>query len=210
MLQPDPTAPARDNAPAAGGPEGDLVQQDKNGTKNPVAFARQHGVAEPLAQESPYSDETLLHEAVPQSDTATSEVALPDGARPSGEIELKLLVADDRLADFNAAPIIATNARNKGARKHLKSVYYDTPERTLRRNGLSVRVRQSGAQFVQTVKAEVGDDPLWRGEWEASVPSIVPDVGLAMPFIPVKLRSDLERHPLEAVFPAAIHRHVRI
>jgi hypothetical protein len=33
-----------------------------------------------------------------------------------GEIELKLLVADDRLADFNAAPIIATNARNKGTR----------------------------------------------------------------------------------------------
>ena len=112
MLQPDPTAPARDGAPAVGGAEGDLVQQDRNATENPVAFARQHGGAEPPSQESPYSDETL-----PQSDTATSEVAPPDGASaPSGEIELKLLVADDRLADFNAAPIIATNARNKGTR----------------------------------------------------------------------------------------------
>ena len=138
------------------------------------------------------------------------EVALPDGVSPSGEIELKLLVADDRLADFNAAPIIATNARNKGTRKHLKSIYYDTPERTLRRNGLSLRVRQSGARFVQSVKAEFGDDPLRRGEWEATVPSIDPDVGLAIPFIPAKLRSDLERHQLEAVFTADIHRRTRI
>ena len=205
MLQPDPTAPARDDAPAVGGAEGDLVQQDRNATENPVAFARQHGGAEPPSQESPHSDETL-----PQSDTATSEVALPDCAMPSGEIELKLLVADDRLADFNAAPIIATNARNKGTRKHLKSVYYDTPERALRRNGLSLRVRQSGARFVQSVKAEFGDDPLRRGEWEATVPSIDPDVGLAIPFIPARLRSDLERHQLEAVFTADIHRRTRI
>src|SRR6516164_7946233 len=211
MLQPDPTAPARDDAPAVGGPEGDLVQQDKNGTENPVACARQHAVAEPPAQEPPCSDETLLYEALPQTDTATLEVALPDGASaPSGEIELKLLVADDRLADFNAAPIIATNARNKGTRKHLKSVYYDTPERTLRRNGLSLRVRQSGARFVQSVKAEFGDDPLRRGEWEATVPSIDPDLGLAIPFIPPNLRADLERHQLEAVFTADIHRRTRI
>jgi hypothetical protein len=135
MLQPDPTAPARDNAPALGGPEGDLVQKDRNRTENLVAFAKQYGGAEPPSQEVPYSDETLLREALPQRDTATLEVALPDGARPGGEIELKLLVADDHLADFNAAPIIATNARNKGTRKHLKSVYYDTPERALRRNG---------------------------------------------------------------------------
>src|SRR6516165_2671540 len=210
MLQPDPTAPARDDAPAVGGPEGDLVQKDENGTENPIAFARQHAVAEPPAQESPCSDETLLREAQPQSDTARLEAALPDGARPGGEIELKLLVADDRLADFNAAPIIATNARNKGTRKHLKSVYYDTPERALRRNGLSLRVRQSGARFVQSVKAEFEDYPLRRGQWEANVPSIDPDVGLAIPFIPANLRSDFERHQLEAVFTADIHRRTRI
>jgi len=75
MLQPDPTAPARDDAPAVGGPEGDPVQQDKIGTENPIAFAGQHGVAEPPAQESPCSDATLLHEAVPQSDTATGSPA---------------------------------------------------------------------------------------------------------------------------------------
>jgi inorganic triphosphatase YgiF len=60
------------------------------------------------------------------------------------------------------------------------------------------------------VKTEFGDDPPRRGEWEASVPSIDPDLGLATPFIPAKLRSDLERHQLEAVFTADIHRRTRI
>jgi triphosphatase len=63
---------------------------------------------------------------------------------------------------------------------------------------------------VQTVRAEFGDDPFRRGEWEASVPSIAPDVRLAIPFISEKLHSDLERHQLEAVFTADIHRHARI
>jgi triphosphatase len=60
------------------------------------------------------------------------------------------------------------------------------------------------------VKAESTDDPIRRGEWEASVPSVAPDVGLAMPLIPAKVRADLEGQPLEAVFDADIHRHARI
>jgi inorganic triphosphatase YgiF len=192
------------------GLRGDLAPQDEKRTEASVASAGQQGTAEPAAQEPPV-EEALLREAIARSEAAASEVARLDDAAPSGsEIELKLLVDADRLADFNAAPIIATNARNKGTRKHLKSVYYDTPERTLRRNGLSLRVRQSGARFVQTVKAEFAGDPLRRGEWEASVPSMAPDIGLAMPFIPARLHSDVRRHQLEAVFTADVHRHARI
>ncbi|MCP3465297.1 CYTH and CHAD domain-containing protein [Bradyrhizobium sp. CCGUVB23] len=151
-------------------------------------------------------DEAPPHGEKPAPDISPSRDAAPGAA----EFELKLLVDADRLADFNAAPIIAANARNKGTRKHLKAVYYDTPKRALQRNGLSFRVRQSGARFTQTVKAESGDDPLRRGEWEASVPSTAPDIALALPFIPDKLPADLERHPLEAVFTTDIHRHQRI
>ena len=104
----------------------------------------------------------------------------------------------DRLAGFNEAPVIADNARNKGSRKHLKAIYYDTADQILRKNGLSLRVRQSGQRFVQTMKAEDGDDPLRRGEWEASVASFTPDVGLAMPFVPAKLREALTAQPLRA------------
>ncbi|TYL84875.1 CYTH and CHAD domain-containing protein [Bradyrhizobium cytisi] len=133
-----------------------------------------------------------------------------DAGPPTTEIELKLIVAPDRLAGFNDAPIIATNMRNKGTRKHLKAVYYDTPKRALRRDGFSFRVRQSGARFTQTVKAEFGNDPLRRGEWEAAVPSMAPDIALVMPLVSDKLRADLERHPVEAVFSSDVHRHQRL
>jgi inorganic triphosphatase YgiF len=156
----------------------------------------------------------------PGPELADGAIAAPDAdPAPNGsgnvapaatEIELKLLVDADRLADFGKCAVIAANARNKGSRKHLKAVYYDTPKRTLQRNGLTLRVRRSGARFTQTVKAELGNDPLRRGEWEARVPSIAPDLALALPFIPEKLRADLERHPLEAVFSTDIHRHQRI
>lgn len=144
------------------------------------------------------------------AEPATSDGFAPGAKPPATEIELKLLVEPDHLADFNDAAVVATHARSKGTRKHLKSIYYDTPERTLRRNGLSLRVRQSGARFVQTVKLESAGDPLRRGEWEASVPSADPDLALAMPFIPEELRSEIEHDGLEAVFIADIHRHERI
>jgi inorganic triphosphatase YgiF len=145
------------------------------------------------------------------AEAMTQETASPRDVAPhTTEIELKLLVASDRLADFNDAPIIAAHARNKGTRKHLKAVYYDTPKRALRRSGLSFRVRQSGARFTQTVKTETANDPLRRGEWEASVPSMAPDVALALPFFPEKLRDDLAHHPLEAVFTTDIRRHQRM
>lgn len=211
MLEPDGTILPRDEGErAVSGLEDDLVQSDKKGAEDPAATAKCE-IAETRLQETPRIAGTLLHEAVQQSDTAPSDVFLPAAATLSGtEVELKLLVDADRLADLNAASIIVANARSKGTRRHLRSIYYDTPERTLRRNGLSLRVRQSGARFVQTVKAECADDPFRRGEWEANVASIAPDVGLAMPFVPVKLRSDLRRHQLEAVFNADIHRHARI
>ncbi|BBO11633.1 CYTH and CHAD domain-containing protein [Bradyrhizobium sp. TM102] len=205
MLKSDAT-PAR-KTPSA--PDGNPVPKDNNRTQVVAGFLRQIEPAEPGAEpaivEGAVSDQTPSQDAPPAPEPTRSSLA----AHP-GEIELKLLVDADRMAHFNAAPVIAANARNKGSRKHLKSVYYDTPDRMLRRNGLSLRVRQSGARFVQTVKTDVADDPLRRGEWEASVASLAPDLALAMPFIPEKLRSHLEAQPLEAIFTADVHRHARM
>ncbi|WP_298242135.1 CYTH and CHAD domain-containing protein [uncultured Bradyrhizobium sp.] len=191
-------------------PHGIPVPKDNKRTQVIAGFLRHIEPAEPGAEpavvEGAVIDQTPSQDTTPTPQAAQSTVA----AHPAGEIELKLLVDADRIADFDAAPVIAANARNKGVRKHLKSVYYDTPQRTLRRNGLSLRVRQNGARFVQTVKTEAADDPLRRGEWEASVPSLAPDFALAMPFFPEKLRGSLQTHPLEAVFTADIHRHARM
>ena len=206
MLKSDAT-PARKTLSA---PDGNPVRKDNKRAQAVAGFLRQIGQAEPATEgaivEGAVIDQTPSQNAAPALEPTQSNVAV----RPAGEIELKLLVEADRMAHFNAAPVVAANARNKGSRKHLKAVYYDTPERLLRRNGLSLRVRQSGARFVQTVKTEAADDPLRRGEWEASVASLAPDLALAMPFIPEKLRGHLEAKPLEAVFTTDIHRHARM
>lgn len=193
---------------AVAGPTSDLTLHGKKGNETPAAASAQ-APAEPSTHQPVNPGEIPAQEA-PQSDVATAPSS-PGHAEPRDvEIELKLLVDADRLAHFNDAPVISANARNKGARKHLKSVYYDTPERTLWRNGLTLRVRQNGARFVQTVKVGFRDDPLRRGEWEASVSSLAPDIALAMPFIPEKLRADIESSRVEAVFTADIRRHQRM
>lgn len=197
-------APASPGVRNAAGSAGDLTVHGKKGLEG-AAAAHPQAPTEPPQQ--PANAGEIPAEQAPQEPPA----AAPDDAEPHGvEIELKLLVDADDLAGFNAAPVIAAHARSKGARKHLKSVYYDTPERTLWRNGLTLRVRQNGARFVQTVKSEQRDDPLRRGEWEASVRSMAPDVALAMPFFPEELRAELESEGLAPVFTADIRRHTRM
>ncbi|WP_024514057.1 CYTH and CHAD domain-containing protein [Bradyrhizobium sp. Tv2a-2] len=180
------------------------VPSDKRGMESDVAAGKESEIAEQTGPPAPGTRR-------PRRKPVAPDVAEQHEAAPSDtEIELKLVVDPEQLAGFNEASIIAANARSKGSRKHLKTIYYDTPEQKLRRQGLTLRVRQSGTRFTQTVKTESDDDPLTRGEWEASVPSTAPDVALAAPFIPAKLRDDLERHALEPVFTSDIHRHQRL
>jgi inorganic triphosphatase YgiF len=201
---------ARDHIGAAEPDGGAAQQQDKNGMQGAVASAPEQIPAVSLASEPAPIEADVRHDASPPAEQASTDTVAPPASPPATEIELKLLVDPDGLADFNEAGVIASHARSKGTRKHLKSVYYDTPTQTLRRNGLSLRVRQSGTRFVQTVKLESAGDPLRRGEWEASVPSSSPDLVLAMPFIPEDLRSEIEQDGLEAVFSTDIHRHQRL
>ncbi|WP_407118676.1 CHAD domain-containing protein [Bradyrhizobium sp. LMG 9283] len=205
MLKSDST-PAR-KTPS--GPGGNHAPKENKRAQVVAGFLRQ---IEPAGSGAEPGIEGAVSDRTPSQEmTADLKPTEPSAiARPAGEIELKLLVDADRMADFSAAPVIAANARNNGTRKRLKSVYYDTPERALRRAGLSLRVRQSGTRFVQTVKTDAADDPLRRGEWEASVASLAPDPALALPFIPEKLHGHLGAQPLEAVFTADIHRHTRI
>src|SRR5262249_46651379 len=117
MLKSDAT-PAR-KSPSA--PDGIAVPKDNKRTQVIAGFLRQRDAAEPGAEraivEGAVIDQTPSHDATP-----APEPAQPNAA--AREIELKLLVDAERMAQFNAAPVIAANARNKGARKHLKSVYY--------------------------------------------------------------------------------------
>ena len=61
--------------------------------------------------------------------------------------------------------------------ERLTSTYYDTPDSALKQRGLTLRVRDQGGHFLQTVKK--GDlaagDLLTRGEWEDRVAEGRPD-----------------------------------
>lgn len=196
MRDSDATASVRGNGRLAVGPGRVPAAAMRNGLDASAALDIHREPATPPSE-------------VPSLASAPAAIVLPE-VPPGNEIELKLLVAPGHLGDFEDAPVMSAHARNKGTRRHLKSAYYDTRKRLLWRNGLSLRVRQIGNRFVQTIKTQETDDPLRRGEWEASVPSLEPDLALALPFVPERLREGLTPDRLETVFVTDIHRHQRM
>ena len=129
----------------------------------------------------------------------------------STEVELKLLVEPEQLGRLNDAPVIAAYARNKGTVRLLKDTYYDTPAGVLRGAGVTLRVRQCGKRFVQTMKlapAE-GDLALRRGEWETPVAGIAPDFKAVTPLISMGLQEALAHEPLQPVFATEVRRRLR-
>ena len=101
----------------------------------------------------------------------------------SVEIELKLALPTSQPASL-AKRLAQTPAlaRRKATHQQLHNVYYDTPEQTLRKQRVALRIRRIGSeakpQWLQTLKmGGSGDSALsQRGEWEAHVPSAELDV----------------------------------
>lgn len=84
------------------------------------------------------------------------------------EIELKLELPREAVEAFEQSSLIP----DTGERAELSTIYFDTPDRLLRRQGYSLRIRRSGDKRVQTVKAdsaEGGGGLFARGEWEMPV-----------------------------------------
>jgi triphosphatase len=91
------------------------------------------------------------------------------------EIELKLAAPGDALAALWQSAI-ATGGRTTSRR--LVSTYYDTSDLRLRRRGFTLRVRQDGDRFVQTVKSACAGpgSVMRRGEWSVPVEAAEPDL----------------------------------
>jgi triphosphatase len=68
-----------------------------------------------------------------------------------------------------------------GFKHHLVSIYYDTGNRALRKQGLTLRVRSDGHRRVQTVKAidTVSASTFDRLEWETEIEGERPDLDAA-------------------------------
>src|SRR5579871_517746 len=98
MLETDATT-ARKGAAAA--IHRDRAAQDANGTEADRASAQQDMSAETGSQASSSND--LASDVLLTSEAGTTDASAPDRTSQQGsEIELKLLVDADRLADFNA------------------------------------------------------------------------------------------------------------
>jgi inorganic triphosphatase YgiF len=98
--------------------------------------------------------------------------------KPRHEIEVKFDVAPRNVAVLER--LLRQRSKRSPAREALTSVYYDTSRQLLRRSGVTLRVRQIGRRFVQTVKyIAPAKGLLDRAEWEWPVRSATPDLKLA-------------------------------
>lgn len=103
----------------------------------------------------------------------------------STEIELKLEVDPDDLPIVRQTPVLASTESHS---THQVTVYYDTPETTLREHGFTLRVRNADGRFVQTIKPVTDSVGLLsREEIESEVSSLRPDI------------ESLQGHPIHAL-----------
>ena len=85
------------------------------------------------------------------------------------------------------------------------SVYFDTKRLKLKRHGLTLRVRQVGERYIQTVKSE--DASLFdRGEWEAEIRDGRPDLERAAGSALERLGIKKLRKKLRPVFETRVQR----
>ena len=128
------------------------------------------------------------------------------------EIKFALPLQDPLLLEKQLArvPLIG---RRKPQRQMLHNTYYDTPDHTLHRNRVALRVRQIGdpkePQWVQTLKLGGSSDSVFsqRGEWE--VPLDTGELSSAMltdtPWMELDPDASLYR-ALEPVFTTTFER----
>ncbi|QNP45564.1 CYTH and CHAD domain-containing protein [Sphingomonas sediminicola] len=91
----------------------------------------------------------------------------------NGEVELKFELDGRAAKKARRHPLLSkTDHRTKVQR----SIYFDTDDSDAYRAGYSLRVRDDGNSFTQTVKTNGGSAGLFdRREWEARVEQIAPD-----------------------------------
>ncbi|HLH92934.1 MAG TPA: CHAD domain-containing protein [Xanthobacteraceae bacterium] len=124
------------------------------------------------------------------------------------EVELKLEVPPRAIARLKRLRTLHRQGRPQ--EKDLVSVYFDTAEHTLRRHGMSLRVRHIGDKRVQTVKAN-GQNAAGlysRNEWEKRIHSDTPDLRAASRTALAGLMSRKLAHALKPVFETQVHRTV--
>ena len=127
---------------------------------------------------------------------------------------LRLAASPAALERLREAPIIVRHARNRGVVRHLETIYYDTPERTLFAAGLSLKVERQGRRFIQSVRQHgarrgSGTGLAWKGDVAGAAPDLacLQNAGEQPP--PEWLLELLSTSPLQPVFETRQRRHLR-
>ena len=122
------------------------------------------------------------------------------------ENELKFDVSSNDLQKLAASRSLRPADGRLVKHKYLVSTYFDTPKHLLRRNGVSLRVRQAGKKRIQTIKTANDNIALSRGEWEYALEGNEPDLRAARGTALEPLLSKRLRRKLDPVFATHVHR----
>ena len=88
-------------------------------------------------------------------------------AKGRTEFELKLIGAPAEIAELKDNPLFK-NVKKAGWER-LSSTYFDTPDRSLEKAGLSLRLREEAGGLIQAVKKRGGRASVMRREFERSL-----------------------------------------
>ena len=88
------------------------------------------------------------------------------------EQEIKLAIMSEQVLDLSVLPIVGYQ-RSSIETMHLVSTYFDTPSFNLAKQGLGLRLRFDGRNWLQTVKekGQIENGLHQRMEWEHLLPS---------------------------------------
>ena len=96
------------------------------------------------------------------------------------ELELKLRLSDEAASRLARQPAIKHALAGTPRTTRLLTVYYDTPDNLLARQGMALRVRHVGRRRIQTLKVAAdghdGEALQRHDEWSASIQGDLPDL----------------------------------
>ncbi len=128
------------------------------------------------------------------------------------ETELKLRIPEGAALSLRRSPVLAALKQRRGSRRHLLTVYYDTPSLALAKKGVSLRVRHMGRRKVQGIKLANGNEGgtiAQRPEIEMEIAGDQPDIERIPDEEIRKLVTDAARsEPLSPAFVSEFGRTV--
>lgn len=125
------------------------------------------------------------------------------------EIELKLRIAPQDAPRLRRHPAIMAASSGRPRTRKLLSIYYDTPDLQLMRNGISLRVRRMSGRWFQAVKSEGSATAGLhkRLEWEDMVASGQPDLTRILdPRLARFFANETMRAALQPIFRTEVSR----